>query len=180
MKQRLHTSMVYRIAFIVIIVLFVGTNIHTFAQKLEDPLKKPELWAKLKKQPTNDQYWRAYFEKDLFSLSQEEYKNYNSWKAQLEADYRVLLEKREIAQQKKREEYYAKRWATPPTEDDYEELSHNVYKNFSIIEQYFEEQYKRHGEKYEAYDTKYPEGKFNKIKWVEEHEQALEMLELNN
>jgi len=156
---------------------FIATSL--FAQT-EDPLSKPKVWAALKKNPNSDQMWMRYFEKDLFDLNKEEYEKYKNWKNELLVEYKKIQEEKEITAQKRRDAYFAQRYGKATGELDYEELVQNVYKNFPMIEQYFTEQFKRYGEKYEPYAEKHPDGKFNKTKWVEEQEIRLEDLEINN
>ncbi|WP_157637851.1 hypothetical protein [Flexithrix dorotheae] len=144
-----------------------------------DPLSKPEIWSKLEENPYSDDLWSKYFGMDLFTLSKEDYINYNTWKAKLVAVKNAKNEERELELMKKREEYIAKRYNRKLNESDFEELSQNVHKNFDIIEQYFSEQYELYGEKYKTYEETHPDKKYNKMKWVEENEEALINFQLN-
>jgi len=49
----------------------------------EDPLKKPEAWAALKKDPTNQTHWESYLGKKLNELTPKERENLNLWKQEL-------------------------------------------------------------------------------------------------
>jgi len=148
---------------------------------INDPLEKPAIWEQLKQNPYNDAFWTTYFEEDLFSLTKEQYINYNAWKAYLVDLKSKKIEEDKLALLKRREEYLANRYKHKRklTESDFEELVQNVSKNFPIIEQYFNEQFEALGEKYQSYADVHPENKYNQTKWVEENEEKLMNLRLN-
>ncbi len=148
-------------------------------ESTNDPLSKPEIWSKLEENPYSDNLWSKYFGMDLFTLSKEDYINYNTWKAKLVAVKNAKNEEMELELMKKREDYIAERYNRKLNESDFEELSQNVHKNFDIIEQYFSEQFELYGEKYKSYEEAHPEKEYNKMKWVEENEEALFNLQMN-
>ncbi|MBT33987.1 MAG: hypothetical protein CMO01_30360 [Thalassobius sp.] len=168
-----------------LIVLCLFISGYAFSQTesagiLIDPLKKPEVWEKLKINPYNDALWTAYFNEDLFTLTKEQYIEYNTWKAQLVEQLSKENEKKELELLKRREEYLANRYSYKKlTESDFEELSQNVSKNFPIIEQYFKEQFEALGESYQSYAEAHPEKEYNHTKWVEENEEKLMNLKMN-
>lgn len=146
-----------------------------------DPLKKPAIWEQLKESPYNDALWTSYFDQDLFSLTREQYINYNEWKSSLVELQSKEIEANELELLKRREEYLAKRYSHKRklTESDFDELVQNVTKNFPIIEQYFLEQFEALGEKYKSYAEVHPDKKYNQTRWVEENEEKLLNLKMN-
>ena len=147
---------------------------------IDDPLKKPEIWEKLKVNPYNDALWTAYFNEDLFTLTKEQYIDFNAWKVYLVDLQSQENEKKELELLKRREEYLANRYSYKKlTESDFEELVQNVSKNFPIIEQYFKEQFEALGEKYQFYVDVHPEKEYNHTRWVEENEAKLMNLKMN-
>lgn len=162
--------------------LFLSYSLHAQDNtSINDPLEKPTVWEQLEQNPYNDALWTTYFEEDLFSLTKEQYINYNAWKAYLVDLQSKKIEESKLALLKRREEYLANRYKHKRklTESDFDELVQNVSKNFPIIEQYFFEQFEALGEKYETYADVHPEKKYNHTKWVEENEEKLMNLRLN-
>jgi hypothetical protein len=144
--------------------------------KVQDPLSKPQIWKTLLERPEDDALWSSYLGEDLFSLDKARYQQYTAWKAQLIEEKKLEEEKKELELVKKRQEYMEKRSGRNYSERDYQELLQNVFKNFSIIEQYFADQFKLHGQQYTWYQQVHPDEKYSKTKWVEEQEQKLTIL----
>ena len=158
--------------------LLLGMGFAASAQS-EDPLAKPDVWKRLKENPSDEHPWKVYMGKDLFSLTKEEYAQYNKLKSHLLNLKAEENEKRELVMLKRREDYYDKRYGKKIQTEEYEELVQNIFKNFPIIEQYFDEQFKEQGETYKPYSVAHPDGQYSKVKWVEEHELKLLMLKEN-
>ena len=136
---------------------------------MNDPLKKPDTWKRLIEDPKNDNLWHSYFGKDLFELTATESRDYKLWKSQLI-----------LAQRKKQEEEREKLLDKFKTEESYvakspylRNLMSNISKNFMLIEDFFDDEFSKHGAKYDFYEDKYPKGDFNKISWIEENEKKL-------
>ncbi|MEN7550151.1 hypothetical protein AAG747_19685 [Rapidithrix thailandica] len=141
----------------------------------EDPLLKPNIWQQLSDDPYNDDLWMKYFDKDLFNLNSKEYELYTSCRNGLLQKNLAKQRKREEALQKFREEYVQQRYGEKQ-KLDYRELVQNIAKNFPMIEEYFDAQFNVYEIDYLFYDEKHPDGKYNKTKWVEEHETKLQKL----
>lgn len=160
----------FRILLIIAIGLFFSTASEAIGQSTtNDPLKKPAIWNRLKDYPKSDNLWKAYFGKDLFELDSDEGKNYRLWRAFL------ISEKT-----KQEEEERAKILSNYRTEESYvakspylQRLMSNINRNFMLIEDFFDEEFDNHGESYEFYEDKHPDGKFNKITWIEQNEKKL-------
>lgn len=126
----------------------------------KDPLGKPDVWKQLLEHPKNNGLWTAYFGKDLFDLTKEEGVQFRTWRSQLIAALDAPVVRAEAV------------------EDDptLNQLTNNISKNFLLIEDYFGSEFKRLGGVYTSFADKYPDGNYNKIVWVEEHEQKLKEL----
>lgn len=126
----------------------------------KDPLGKPDLWKQLIAHPKNDKLWSDYFGKDLFELTKEEGMQFRTWRSQLIAALDAPVNK------------------TPNFDEDatLNQLTNNISKNFMLIEDYFSSEFKRLGSSYTTFSEKYPNGNYNKVVWVEEHELQLKNL----
>jgi hypothetical protein len=49
----------------------------------KDPLKKPDIWAKIEKDPTDSTLWASYYGKEWTAMSKEEADKVTSWKFQV-------------------------------------------------------------------------------------------------
>ncbi|TAD98699.1 MAG: hypothetical protein EAZ97_10495 [Bacteroidetes bacterium] len=54
------------------------------------------------------------------------------------------------------------------------ELKRNIYANFVILEDAYQELFKDHGLKYKTYDQVHPEGEYSQLKWIEEQDQKIQ------
>jgi hypothetical protein len=142
-----------------------------------DPLKKPAIWERLEARPTDDNLWADYFEKDLFSLNDEEFKLYEKLKGRLQS--KDLKAKEKAVQGKEQiQQEYARRFALQA--DPYlEELLQSPNKNYELIEEYFMEEFAKIPADYVRYDEQYPDKGYNYAKWVEEQQQLLAELKAN-
>ncbi len=50
---------------------------------IKDPLKKPDLWAKVEKDPTDSAAWVSYYGKEWTAMTKEEIEKVTSWKFQV-------------------------------------------------------------------------------------------------
>ena len=138
--------------------LSIGTQV-SHAQA-DDPLNKPSIWAALVDNPQNNGLWSKYFGKDLFDLTKEEGVNFKTWRSELIAAQNAPVTVRR----------------SPIEDDALNRLTNNISKNFVLIEDYFNSEFKKMGVEYVSYGEKYPDQSFNKIVWVEEHEKKLKEL----
>jgi len=133
-------------------------------QKLNDPLNKPDLWARIKQDPQNDRVWAAYFgKKDWADLEDDENDSLRRWKKALLEE----LQPTKVDHEKMR--YYAEKEKELTNYiQKMEVLKSNVSKNFVIIEELFELTFDELGLTYTFYSEKYPDGDYNMVRWVEE------------
>jgi hypothetical protein len=54
-----------------------------------------------------------------------------------------------------------------------EDLKENLFENFSLIEDYFSEEFKRYGATYITYKKAHPKGDYSEDQWIEEKEKEL-------
>lgn len=146
-----------------------------FATVIEDPMGKPEIWKILEQNPNDDAQWEVYFEKDLFSMTKEEYKNFEDLKLHLIKKYQERKDQEELELMKKKEAYLSKRYRSI-SDETYRDLTQNIHKNFPIIEEYFTERFEELGDQYVPFAEVYPNGDYNKSKWVDEQEEKLKEL----
>jgi hypothetical protein len=57
-----------------------------------------------------------------------------------------------------------------------EELKANLFENFFIIEDYYDEAFAEFGEKYLFYNKKYPKGGYSEAQWISEQDKKLKEL----
>lgn len=143
------------------LLLWLSVSASASAQS-DDPLGKPGVWEKLTKNPKSNQLWSEYFGKDLFELSKEEGLKFRTWRSELITEWR---KKGEVTTKVKID-----------GEATLNRLTNNIAKNFVLIEDYFGSEFKKMGAEYTTYTSKYPEGSYDKILWVEEHEKKLREL----
>jgi hypothetical protein len=113
------------------------------AQTVNDPLKNPYVWNKLKNAPSDNKLWSAYFGKDLFDMTAEEGINYRKWKSYL-SDLKTTEDEDQ--------DYIARqmRLGKVNHDPDYTQLLSNVETNFALIEDYFEGAFKKTGQNLQA------------------------------
>lgn len=169
------------ITLLVVLVGWQSPTVHAQATEaiaeIEDPFSKPELWAKLNTSPQDDYLWKMYFGKDLFDLTTEQYKMYESLRNH-------LIAKEEKKNEAMMQKIYQERnnitseGAIVSLRDDvnYQELVSNVSKNFALIEAFFTQKFEQIGSEYVSYYEMYPNSDYNHTQWVDEHESRLEEL----
>lgn len=158
---------------------------------VEDPMKKPAIWEKLKKNPHNLLVWESYIGKPWLSIT-----NYERVEVKLmrQALWVRLINNKIASTTVKQNE--------PPKEDftevmrrptvrtfiaeleelmltesqEMEELKENPYENFFLIEEYYTDAFKEYGSSYVPYSQKYPQGGFSEARWIEEQDKTLKNL----
>lgn len=172
------------------------------AQK-SDPYRKPEIWAKLLKDPNNRLLWTKYMKKRWSLMTKKD-------KADIEAMKQILYiesiadEESIIGVQKKsKSDEVFKAIALPKTKPDLqpnqvttaeakqlahveaiilekpneiEELKINITSNFVILEDKFKEVFADLGETYRYYHEVHPEGDYSELKWIEEQETKIKLI----
>lgn len=70
-----------------IILLIIVCSISCLAQaadgNVKDPLKKPEVWAKLEANPIDSALWATYYGKEWKAMAKDDFEKINSWKQHL-------------------------------------------------------------------------------------------------
>ena len=141
----------------------------------EDPLLKPKIWEQLVDKPTNNHFWQAYFDKDIFELTKEENDKYNEWRIKLSEAKNKRDEEIQMKIYKRKN-----RFLQQPNEFDYEVMMQNPVKNFELLEDYFIRHFKLFDLTYLPYDDKHPKGSYNKIAWIEDITKKLKELNSGN
>jgi len=156
----------------VFLIYLLITPLYLCAQD-KDPLDKPLIWKQLQANPSNEALWMAYFGKDLFDLSDEEYENFTDWKNNL-IQARESFNNHEVKKVLvKKQEYYKNVYGNIK-DPYYQNLISNITSNFLMIEEYFQEQYDFYNVEYIFYSKKYPKGDFDREQWISEQEKKLE------
>ncbi len=161
--------------FILVGVLAPFIALGQVSSKVVDPLNKPDVWKKLEANPMHEALWIAYFGKDLFDFSDQEYNQFMQWKQQLIAQRKLGPEKTGGTQQKAKVEYYEKIYGKI-RDPYYQNLISNIHSNFLMIEEYFQEQFDFYGQVYVPYTEKHPRENFDKEQWIAEQEKTLTQL----
>lgn len=165
---------------------------------VNDPYKKPEVWAKLKKNPHNSLAWAEYNGNGWKELSHQEQLTIKLWMQSL---WREKLasgeelpeappEKIEAPKIPEKDDRFKELLKKPKVvrflndlqevmlaePEEMDELKMNVFENFLIIEEYFSEAFEEYGETYASFAETYPDGGGSEIQWVEAQEKKLRKL----
>ena len=160
---------------------------------MEDPLKKPAIWAKLKDNPNDIKLWTDYVGKRLQDMTPKEKEKVSRWKQELMleaiADREAIMTSQDKptdtppGQARMSTVVYIPRKQLAEMEahireenKEIAELRNNVSENFVILEEMFKEAYKELGEEYRTYREVHPDRKYNEIRWIEEQETRLRLL----
>ncbi len=139
----------------------------------KDPLRKPNIWEKLKEDPSSDELWFKYFGKDLFELSQEEYKSFQEWQSGLQAQKQRLHEESQRRIAARKLSHSRRSQTNKYLLEEYYNLADNINKNFDLIDDYFAREFKALNYHYDKYKDMFPEDGFPKEQWVRENQQKL-------
>lgn len=169
-----------------------------FAQEeVDDPLKKPALWEKLVKEPSNRELWAKYFGKPLEKLSYEENEKLSLWSQVLtlrsimaeevviestddeeeavESDVAYGIDGKEVIVMDQAD-FDNLTQMVMSEKQEVAELKSNIHENFVILEDLFRDIFKEHGEEYVSYEEAHPDGKFPVVRWVEQTEKKIQDL----
>ncbi len=169
-----------------------------------DPLNKPKIWAQLTHTPHQQSLWVQYFGKPWVSLSVVERERVKEWRTILSrkrhsqalqsnhvassseelwddamADASNNRELQAKVEMEKAQFHRLLASHVMPENELLAELKQNVEANFIILEDIYRAEFAELGEEYVDYETKYPQGKFSKIRWVEEQSERLQQLKQN-
>lgn len=155
------------------ILLFISLLSTAYAQNENiDPLQNPKIWSELKEDPHNDVLWAKYMGKDdLFSLTKQEWDTYEQWKAVLLRQ--LELKEEEVKYKKEEFKHGDSRYTDRITDRYYQNLLVNLYKNFTLIDEFFKIEYKKVEHGYDSYYILHPDEVYDKGKWIRDHEAKL-------
>ncbi|WP_027003327.1 hypothetical protein [Hugenholtzia roseola] len=177
-------SHTWRLTFLLLfsLALFGLSPMAKAQKKLNDPLSKPAIWAKLKANPNQLGLWEEYLGKKLEAMSAEEKNQMLTWQDELAL---LALASNEIvvsvsATTNQDDEYFiyelqAQEWKNMQEvvmnpSDEMTHLKQNVDENFAILEDLFAETFEEYGETYVYYADKYPTKNYSQTAWIEEQE----------
>ena len=170
----------------------------TQGQSIQDPLKKPRVWAMIMDAPESRISWVKYMGKPWSTLSEKEKKQIEVWKNKIqnlvdEANNAAIIntdedvfagfDNTEAAKAHKevveKEELNKATFFASYEKAMIEEsqllvgLKRNIIANFIIIDDTYREEFEAIGIAYQTYDKVHPENKYNKETWVVEKEKEL-------
>lgn len=158
------------------------------AQFIDDPLKKPVQWEKVRQNPADLETWANYYGKKWILMSPAEQQQVMEWKHQFIlqdiADKEAIVTSAENPTANE-----ARASSELPTKaiQDMEafireekkglgDLRSNIHENFVILEDMYRDIFKELGVTYIAYEKKYPKGDYSRVKWIEEQEAQIKTL----
>jgi hypothetical protein len=162
----------------------------------EDPLKHPEIWAKLLKTPSDFTLWNEYIGREWGEMSKEEKTEVIAWRRHLLAGKTFTKKETQITgipeehieetevitqevikvEQLNVREIKALEAIMLEEEQEMTQLTGNISSNFIMIEDLYDEIFKELGHTYIFYDEKHPKGKYSKTSWVEEQEKNVKKI----
>lgn len=165
----------------------------------DDPYKKPQLWKKIRANPSDSTLWSLYIGKKWTAMSIDDKEVIASW--QQELYIQSIAEKEAVYGAREKEEDLFKEptkganTAARVTKSevtmkqlvaleniimqertDIAKLKKNIYENFVIIEDAFREEFALFNVTYRYYDDLHADRKYSEVKWVEEQEALLKKL----
>ncbi len=175
-----------RLSFFVFFTLLWALPILSFAQQeVHDPLKKPDIWAKLEAEPSNRSLWAKYFGKPLEELNYEENENLSLWSQVLTLKSimaeEIVIESVSEGSDEDNEEPIEMDQADLDNlteiimaeKEEVADLKSNLQENFVILEDLYSEIFEEYGQNYVFYDKVHPKGEYPITKWVEEVEKKI-------
>jgi hypothetical protein len=176
------------------------------AAPINDPLKKPAVWALLRGAPADSMLWARYIGKPWAVLTKKESDDLYHWRESLlevigeivvrqkndrvdwserpkpetNANGQVKLD--DVAEEKikvdKEVADYIKHLEQTMVQESVtlKSLKANAMTNFVIIEEAYEEEFKKLGVEYIPYAKLYPKGGYSKQQWLEDKERQLKEL----
>jgi hypothetical protein len=171
---------------------------------VNDPYKKPDLWAKLKKNPHDSLTWVEYVGQPWAKLTSKQQQTVKLWMQSLwlanvsekppkEISILQPAEPPKKEDPKKNFDEYKDLLKQPAVMSfmrdleetllaesaEMEELKNNVFENFFIIEDYYSEAFAEFGETYVPYNKKYPKGGYSEAQWIADQDKKLKELKRN-
>jgi hypothetical protein len=161
------------------------------AQFIDDPLKKPAQWEKVRQNPADLETWANYYGKKWILMSPAEQQQVMEWKHQFIlqdiADKEAIVTSSENPTTN---EVRASSELPARAIQDMEafmreekkglnELRSNIHENFVILEDMYKDIFKELGVTYIAYEKKHPKGDYSRVKWIEEQEAQIKILKEN-
>ncbi len=176
-----------------LVIFFASELFAQEAEYIDDPKKKPAIWAKLKENPTSSETWYEYMGKKWTEMSLPEQEQVSIMRQEL------LLRKLTEGDEHKSETGEAvastsgttvpkKLDSTKATEmaniealflaeeSEITDLKTNISENFVILEDKYRELFAEYGQTYKPYDEAHPDGKRVLSDWIDEQEKKLKEL----
>jgi len=165
------------------LLLFMGILNETEAQgknggeqkEIYDPLKKPHLWRQLVDTPDNQSLWAEYMGKGWKDMTEEDKRYINRWRKAIEENNVPKVDYDSFVSTKfhSMEELLTWERMIMKESDRVAELKTNIAANFLLIEDTFVVLFEELDRGYRRYDEVHTDGKYNQIKWVEDHENRI-------
>lgn len=164
------------------------------AQFIDDPLKKPAQWAKVRQNPDDLEAWANYYGKKWILMTPAEQQQVMEWKHQLIlqeiADKEAIVTAAENPASKSANNNTVSSELPAKAIADMEafirdeqkgltELRSNIHENFVILEDMYRDIFKELGATYIPYEQRYPNGDYSRTKWIEEQEAKIKLLKEN-
>jgi hypothetical protein len=167
--------------------LFFALNFVAVAQDTEvnDPLKKPDVWEKLKKSPADAKLWEAYTGKKWEAMSKSEQERVAIWRQELmlrgimEHEIVITSEEKMVAEDEraideiKSSELKNAEMLIMQEQEEITELKTNISENFVILEDLYKDLFAEYGLEYKTYASTHPDGKFPLTRWIHEHDEKI-------
>lgn len=153
-----------------------------------DPLKKPELWSRLKDNPADMELWASYVGKKWATMSPAEQQRTMQWKQQLMlqiiSDKEAIITSvgRKIDEKQVRLSELENKQLAQVSEviatdrEELRELKANINENFVILEDLYSQIFSELGAEYKYYLEAHPNDAYSKVRWVEEQEAKIKLL----
>lgn len=163
------------------------------AQFIDDPLKKPAQWEKVRKNPTDIETWANYYGKKWILMTPAEQQQIMEWKHQLIlqdiADKEAIVTSAENPAAASPQVSSSTELPAKALQDveafireekkGLNELRSNIHENFVILEDMYRDIFKELGVTYIDYEKKHPKGDYSRVKWIEEQEAQIKILKEN-
>ena len=167
--------------------LFFSLNYSVSAQdaELNDPLKKPEIWAKLKTSPADAKLWEAYTGKKWEDMNKSEQERVAIWRQDLmlrgimeheiviTSDEKMVTEDERAIDDIKSSELKNAEMLIMQEQEEITELKSNISENFVILEDLYKDLFAEFGMEYKTYAETHPDGKFPLTQWIHEHDEKV-------
>ncbi len=177
--------------------IIVTTTFSLSQSTINDPLKKPEIWNQIVKNPQDMRLWAAYVGKDLNSLSDEEEEKIVKWCSSIKGNFglhqlpedtwKEIAEDHHYNSQQKVQMDLEYKIFHKQVEDHIlnespilQNLQTNIETNFIIIEDIMQLEFEELGTKYVSYATIHKNGDYPKDKWLQEKNEELKELKMLN